>query len=238
MNVLKPMSSLPSSNPAESNRPPRAILIVDDHELVRLGVRALIQAQSVAPDAPVEVYEAGSLADALMIYQRAEETIDLVLLDIALPDTQGLSGLVEFRQRFPHSRIVVLSGTGNTSLAQHAVAQGALALGASAFVPKSADLREVVNFIRGCGLLDTSLELAAQATSLLPEVRAASAPKPAWQALTPRQAQVLQWMLEGKANKEIAQLADLSEGTVKNYVSTILLHFGTRSRAQLISSLR
>jgi DNA-binding CsgD family transcriptional regulator len=59
----------------------------------------------------------------------------------------------------------------------------------------------------------------------------------AWQELTPRQMQVLQWVLEGKANKEIAQLANLSEGTVKNHVSTILLLFGMRSRAQLISTL-
>ena len=214
---------------------PGAILVVDDHDLLRLGVRALIQAQTASSGASIEVFEAASAAEALALYEQHRESIRLVLLDLALPDTHGLSGLAEFRLRHPSARIVVLSGTGNTSLAQ-----GAVALGASAFLPKSADLKEVVGFIRACGLLepDTS-ELSAPAA--MPKGLggyAESAQASAWQELTPRQMQVLQWVLEGKANKEIAQLANLSEGTVKNHVSTILLLFGVRSRAQLISSLR
>ena len=218
-------------------RPARAILVVDDHELVRMGVRALVQAQCSGPDARVEVHEAATLAEALAIHERMQDTIDLVLLDIALPDTQGLSGLTAFRSRFPGARVVVLSGAGASSLAQGGVAQAALALGASAFVPKSGDLREVVQFIRNCGVLDAALPAAATRRAGSTPV-APTAQQRAWQALTPRQAQVLQWMLEGKANKEIAHLAHLREGTVKNHVSTILLQFGMRSRAHLISSLR
>jgi DNA-binding CsgD family transcriptional regulator len=96
----------------------------------------------------------------------------------------------------------------------------------------------VVSFIRACGLLDPTAgatELPAVAKPLAGYAEFAHAS--AWQELTPRQMQVLQWVLEGKANKEIAQLANLSEGTVKNHVSTILLLFGMRSRAQLISTL-
>jgi DNA-binding NarL/FixJ family response regulator len=156
-----------------------------------------------------------------------------VLLDLALPDTHGLSGLAEFRLRYPAARIVVLSGTGNTSLAQ-----GAVALGASAFLPKSADLKEVVGFIRACGLLDGGAAQTSPPAMKTLGGYAETAQASAWQELTPRQMQVLQWVLEGKANKEIAQIANLSEGTVKNHVSTILLLFGVRSRAQLISSLR
>jgi DNA-binding NarL/FixJ family response regulator len=216
-------------------RPPTSILVVDDHDLLRLGVCALVQAQAASSGAHIEVHEAGNAADALALYETHQASIGLVLLDLALPDTHGLSGLAEFRLRFPQARIVVLSGTGNSTLAQ-----GVLALGAAAFLPKSADLKEVVSFIRACGLLDPS---AGEA-----ELPAPVAPRPlagyaefahagAWQELTPRQMQVLQWVLEGKANKEIAQLANLSEGTVKNHVSTILLLFGMRSRAQLISTL-
>lgn len=215
-------------------RPPTAILVVDDHDLLRLGVRALVQAQAASSGTGIEVFEAGNVADALVLHEAHGESIGLVLLDLALPDTHGLSGLTEFRSRFPSARIVVLSGTGNASLAQ-----GALALGASAFLPKSADLKEVVGFIRACGLLDA--EAAEISSSAMPKALsgyAESAHASAWQELTPRQTQVLQWVLEGKANKEIAQLANLSEGTVKNHVSTILLLFGVRSRAQLISSLR
>jgi len=215
-------------------RPPTAILVVDDHDLLRLGVRALVQAQAASSGASIEVFEAGKVADALALYEEHRDSIGLVLLDLALPDTHGLSGLAEFRLRYPAAPIVVLSGTGNTSLAQ-----GAVALGASAFLPKSADLKEVVGFIRACGLLDAGAGPIAPPPAMKTlGGYAETAQASAWQELTPRQMQVLQWVLEGKANKEIAQIANLSEGTVKNHVSTILLLFGVRSRAQLISSLR
>mgnify|MGYP003575621537 FL=1 len=214
-------------------RPPTAILVVDDHDLLRLGVRALVQAQAASSGASIEVFEAGKVAHALALYEEHRDSIGLVLLDLALPDTHGLSGLAEFRLRYPAARIVVLSGTGNTSLAQ-----GAVALGASAFLPKSADLKEVVGFIRACGLLDGGAAQTSPPAMKTLGGYAETAQASAWQELTPRQMQVLQWVLEGKANKEIAQIANLSEGTVKNHVSTILLLFGVRSRAQLISSLR
>lgn len=215
-------------------RAPTAILVVDDHDLLRLGVRALVQAQAGSSSARIEVFEAANVADALALYEANQAAIGLVLLDLALPDTHGLSGLAEFRLRFPAARIVVLSGTGNSALAQ-----GVLALGAAAFLPKSADLKEVVSFIRACGLLDpdTAQQLVPPAMPKSLAGYAEFAHARAWQELTPRQMQVLQWVLEGKANKEIAQLASLSEGTVKNHVSTILLLFGMRSRAQLISTL-
>jgi len=235
-----PASRSPAAESGTAARTPRAILVVDDHDLLRLGVCALVQAQSGPSDARIEVFEASNVADALRLYEANQSSIGLVLLDLALPDTHGLSGLAEFRMRFPEARIVVLSGTGNSTLAQ-----GVLALGAAAFLPKSADLKEVVSFIRACGLLDggpdTTQQQQPAAGSAMPGKAlsgyAEFAHASAWQELTPRQMQVLQWVLEGKANKEIAQLANLSEGTVKNHVSTILLLFGMRSRAQLISTL-
>lgn len=223
----------PAAETGAPIRTPRAILVVDDHDLLRLGVCALVQAQATPSGANIEVFEAGNVADALALYETHQASIGLVLLDLALPDTHGLSGVAEFRLRFPAARIVVLSGTGNSTLAQ-----GVLALGAAAFLPKSADLKEVVSFIRACGLLDPgAAEVPPPAVPKSLTGYAEFAHASAWQELTPRQMQVLQWVLEGKANKEIAQLANLSEGTVKNHVSTILLLFGMRSRAQLISTL-
>lgn len=228
----------PAAETGAAARAPRAILVVDDHDLLRLGVCALVQAQASPSGANIEVFEASNVADALRLYEAHQASIGLVLLDLALPDTHGLSGLAEFRMRFPDARIVVLSGTGNSTLAQ-----GVLALGAAAFLPKSADLKEVVSFIRACGLLDGAADASQPQQPPSPPVPRALtgyaefAHASAWQELTPRQMQVLQWVLEGKANKEIAQLANLSEGTVKNHVSTILLLFGMRSRAQLISTL-
>ena len=203
-------SSTPPSSAAQAGIAPRgrtAILVVDDHDLLRLGVCALVQAQATSSGAAIEVYEAGNVADALKLYEAHQDAIGLVLLDLALPDTHGLSGLAEFRLRYPEARIVVLSGTGNSTLAQ-----GVLALGASAFLPKSADLKEVVSFIRACGLLDP--DAAQSPPPAVPKALtgyAEFAHASAWQELTPRQMQVLQWVLEGKANKEIAQLANLSQ---------------------------
>lgn len=214
------------------------ILVVDDHELVRLGVRALLQCQVSPSGTTVEILEAGSLADALALYERHEEAIDLVLLDIALPDTQGLNGVTQLHARYPDARIVVISGTGASSLAQNGLAQSALAMGASAFLPKSANLKEVLSFIRACGVLGSDVVdgLPPLSSNTPPSARSLS--ERALQALSPRHVPVLQLMLEGKNNREIAEAVHLSEGTVKNYVSTILLRFGVRSRAQLISSLR
>ncbi|AMM25802.1 LuxR family transcriptional regulator [Variovorax sp. PAMC 28711] len=226
-----PQNRLDGRPAQPSARALQGILVVDDHDLVRLGVRALLQSQTPDAGRVAEVFEADTLARALTVYAGAEARIGLVLLDLALPDAQGLSGLVAFRARFPAARVVVLSGTVDARMAQ-----GALAEGASAFLPKSADLKEVVSFIRACGLLDASE--ARPGMSSTPAAATSPLPPGALAELTPRQTEVLQWLLEGKANREIAQLAHLSEGTVKNHVSTLLLLFGMRSRAQLISQLR
>jgi DNA-binding NarL/FixJ family response regulator len=215
------LTSLPHAAPRRGGAaavPAPGILVVDDHELVRLGLRALLQSQSGS----TPVYEARSLADALELYAAHAAALHLVLLDLDLPDAQGLDALVRFRRAFPRSRVVVLSGTGGPALMQ-----GALALGAQAFLPKSGHLSEVLRYVN-----DHDLPGPAAASAW------PTAAPPPQQQLTPRQVEILDWLLAGKSNKEIAQLSHLSEGTVKNHVSTLLLQFGMRSRAQLISSLR
>ncbi|WP_445288913.1 response regulator transcription factor [Variovorax atrisoli] len=228
--------SSPAQETSQDPARPRAILVVDDHDLVRMGVCALLQANTSAM--PIEVLEAGDLAEAMAVYEANEDAIELVLLDLALPDTQGLSGLMAFRERHPAARVVVLSGTGTTSLAQDTLAQGAMTLGAFAYLPKSATLREVVSFIRACGLLGGDAVNYQPPAPPAPAEAVAPSSNHARHKLTKRQLQVLNWLLEGKSNHEIAMLAEISEGTVKNYVAGILLQFGMRSRAQLISSLR
>ena len=230
-------SSLPFEAAQQALAKPRAILVVDDHDLVRMGVCALLQANVSAT--PFEIFEAGDLAEALAIYEGIQDAIEQVLLDLYLPDTKGLSGLMAFRARYPGARVVVLSEAGSTTLAQDTLAQGAMTLGALAFLPKSATLREVVSFIRACGLLGGDASVSSR---LFPMPSPGDAVPPlssrAKHKMTRRQLQVLNWLLEGRTNHEIAVLAELGEGTVKNYVAGILLQFGVRSRSQLISSLR
>ncbi len=216
------------------------ILVVDDHELVRLGFRALVQSQaSMAKQSPLVVFEADTLAQALSLYGEHRAEIAVVVLDLSLPDSNGLDGLMAFRQRFPVATVVVLSGTDNPALVRNA-----LSLGAISFFSKSGDLGDMVGFVHACvlhGPEAASRRLPRLAPAFASFTQPAStnefAPT-AGQSLSSRQLQILQWLLEGKSNREIGQLAFLSEGTVKNHVSTLLLSFSVRSRAQLISKLR
>lgn len=225
---MKLTSTLPSS----------AILVVDDHELVRFGMRALLQSQVSHVRAAIEVLEAGSLAEGLALYQSHEDAIDLVLLDIGLPDTQGFDGLNVFRERFPDARIVVISGANAPSRGHEDLARSALALGAHAFLPKSANLQEVASFIRACGVIGSDAIDGLPQTPNPGRQAGLNLSERALQLLAPRHVAILHLVLEGKNNRQIAEIVKLSEGTVKNYVSTILLRFGVRSRAQLISTLR
>ncbi len=197
-----------------------ALLLVDDHELIRLGLRMLLRNQAAPPEEQLHILEAANLAEALALYARHESAIRMVLLDLALPDVQGLEGLAFFRQRFPGARVAVLSGS-----ASEAEATQARALGVAAFLHKSAGLGEVLSFIRASGLLRAQPSGGEASAGPL-------------ESLTHRQSEVLAWVLQGRSNKEIATLAQLSEGTVKNHVSALLLLHGVRSRAQLISRLR
>ncbi len=215
------------------------ILLVDDHELVRLGFRALVQSQSSLAQPPLVVFEARTLADALALYGAHHADITVVVLDLSLPDSEGLESLVAFRQRFPDAAVVVLSGMDHP-----ATVQSVLTLGAVSFFPKSGELGDMLGFVHSCVLhgpavASQQLPHATPSFAAHNGMAARDGFAPAGrQMLSSRQLQILQWLLEGKSNREISEQACLSEGTVKNHVSTLLLSFGVRSRAQLISKLR
>jgi DNA-binding NarL/FixJ family response regulator len=216
-----------------------SILVVDDHELVRLGFRALVQSQAVTAGQPsLVVLEAGTLAEALSLHGEHQARIAVVVLDLHLTDSEGLDTLMVFRQHFPQATVVVLSGTDNA-----ATAKSALAMGAVSFFAKSGDLGDMLGFVHACVLHGPAVARqqrvhSAQNFAADSDMgRTEFTPAPG-QTLSTRQLQILQWLLEGKSNREISEHALLSEGTVKNHVSTLLLSFGVRSRAQLISKLR
>ena len=237
------MQAAPPNHP---NAPkPTGMLVVDDHDLVRLGLRTLVQSHAASSGHEVQVFEARTLQEALALYRDQQAAIDLVLLDLHLPDAHGLSGLVSFIAQFPAARVVVLSGVSDPALVREAMARGA-----SAFLAKSGDLQHVVSYIRSLGLLGQSGALPtrepvgnaladddseAAGLRIVRTMRTSAGDR---LQLTARQAQVLDSILAGQSNRQIAEMAHLSEGTVKNHVSTLLLLFGLRSRAQLISQLR
>ena len=244
MSAVAPPIAFDASSPA-------GLLVVDDHELVRLGLQSLVQAHAAANSRAVKVFEARTLQDALAVYAAEQSSIGLVLLDLHLPDAHGLSGLSAFLSRFPQAPVVVLSGVSDPAMVREALAHGA-----RAYLTKSGDLQHVVRYVRSLGLLgglltgspesdpapgDTS-EASGNGRDNSPArvVRIAGSGNGPSQSvrLTSRQAELLDWILTGLSNRDIAVRANLSEGTVKNHVSTLLLMFGVRSRAQLISQLR
>lgn len=124
----------------------RGILLVDEHGPVRRGLRALVRAQAVSPNA-WRMFEATTLANALATYGTHDGEIAVVVLGLALPDAQGLDGLVAFRNAYPHAPITVLSDAASLASAHRA-----LELGALAYFPKTGDLDAMLAFVHACVL--------------------------------------------------------------------------------------
>ena len=205
------------------------VLIVDDHTLFRDGVALLLQR---ALDGVV-VSAVASCADAFRVL-RETKAVDLVLMDLGLPDVSGAEGLRMLREHYPDLPVVVLSAANDSATVRRAIKDGAMG-----FIPKShsADLLVgALQFIlvhRGVYLPpDILLDAAEQpsAPALPSDGRAVSA---ADLGLTPRQGDVLRQLLEGKSNKAIARALGIEESTVKVHVNAVLraLKVTTRTAA-------
>ncbi|HET9643605.1 MAG TPA: response regulator transcription factor [Burkholderiaceae bacterium] len=205
----------------------RRVLLVDDHELVRAGVKTLYEALD---DMHVEGIEAASLQEALAVYRRSEP-IDVVLLDLNLGDCKGLQGLRRFLQEFPQARVAVFSGTHDEF-----VVRQARALGAAGYIPKSAlisEMRGTLAALLECG----GRPGGAHRGALFPRFPS-SAMFDRVCELGSRHLEILELVLSGCSNQEISKATQLSLGTVKNYVSSLLLALDVRSRSHLISLFR
>lgn len=215
----------------------RSILVVDDHDLLRLGLKTLVQSGSPSVALAVPVLEARSLQMAIDVYREHGSSIGVVLLDLELPDARGLTGLQAFLATFPDARVVVLSGSTDPLASAKS-----LAAGATRFLAKSADLRHVIAYLKSAHLLHD--EQAHDVAAEHPADEIAPVTSTVWTAagvtveLSQRQLEVLEGVLAGHSNRQIADATHLTEGTIKNHVSSLLLMFGVRSRAELISQLR
>ena len=201
------------------------ILVVDDHVLIREALRGLFK--ELKPDATV--LEA---ADASRTMQLLAEQPDiaLILLDLSLPDRDGLALLAELRERHPGISVVVLSGFPDRANVVRALDHGALG-----FIPKSAG-REVMTsalnlvFSGGVYIPPEILGSARRAPRRGPRRR----PSPADLGLTERQVDVLALMMQGKSNKAICRRLELAEPTVKNHVTAILKTLGVSNRTEAV----
>lgn len=199
------------------------ILVVDDHALVREGLRQVLKGL----DSDVDVLEAGSCSRAFELAGQHTD-LDLVLLDYHLPDMNGLEALDVFACQHPELPIIVLSGSVNPRVMRQVLSKGA-----AAFLTKSGMSDELLSVTR--------LVLAGD-VYVPPELMAASAGTPAVELpaesaapqFTPRQEEVLSLLLDGYANKEIGRMLSLSDETVKNHVTAILRGFGVTTRTQAV----
>lgn len=198
------------------------IQLVDDHHMLRMGLIALAQ---TSDRLNIQWLESTNLSEAMDSY-RSQGSIDLVLLDLNLPDSQGLQGLQRFLIEFPNSRIAIFSATEDEF-----VVRQALALGAAGFVPKSASASTTLH------LIETLLLSIRPALSSLPKLSKTKS-SPLTDALNPTQLKVLELVLAGMSNQEIATSCKLALGTVKNTVSSTMLAMDVHSRSHLISMFR
>jgi DNA-binding NarL/FixJ family response regulator len=195
------------------------ILVVDDHALIREGLRQVLRGL----ENDVDVLEAGSCARAFELAQQEPE-LDLVLLDYHLPDMNGLEALDVFGRQHPALPIIVLSGSVNPRVMQQVMHKGA-----AAFLTKSGMSDELLSVTRL--VLAGGIHMPALPRLMGDDVTMAQLPSA---LLTPRQEEVLQLLLDGYTNKEIGRMLYLSEETVKNHVSSILRNFGVTTRTQAV----
>ncbi|HEX8990700.1 MAG TPA: response regulator transcription factor [Anaerolineales bacterium] len=198
------------------------IVLVDDHEVVRLGLKSLLERH---PQFEV-VGEAGSAREA--VEQVAALKPEVVLMDIRLPGTSGIEACEEIVTRFPGTRVIML-----TSYADDEMLFSAIRAGASGYLLKqigSDDLVKALEAVsRGEALLDPAVT-----QRVFQEVRRAVKEEEAsaFAHLSQQEKHVLLLVSEGKTNREIAKSLFLGEGTVRNYVSSILSKLGVNNRAE------
>ena len=198
------------------------ILLVDDHEVVRLGVRALINDE---PGMDV-VGEAGTVREAVRL--AVDLRPDVVVLDMRLPDGHGVDACRQIKAELPETRIIVL-----TSFPDEEVILDAIACGADGYVLKQIGSGELLDALQRVGRGESLLGPAVTGRILarMREMRQREWAS-TFSGLTSREMEVLARVVQGKTNGEIGDELQPSERTARNYVSSILSKLGLTSRAQ------
>jgi two-component system, NarL family, response regulator DevR len=206
---------------------PLRVMLVDDHEVVRAGIRAMLQ----STDDIIVTAEAGSVREA--IDEAARSRPDLVVMDVRLADGSGIEATREILAEHPGTRVIML-----TSFADDEALFSSIMAGASGYVLKQVAGGELVRAIRAVGagesLLDPAvtksvLDRLRKGKHLMRDERLAR--------LSPQEERILALIADGKTNKEVGEELHLAEKTVKNYVSSILSKLEVARRAEAAAYL-
>jgi two-component system response regulator DevR len=209
------------------SEPPLRILLVDDHEVVRDGVKALLQ----ATDDIIVTAEASSVREAVDEADRARP--DVVVMDVRLADGSGIEATREIRARHPKTAVIML-----TSFADDEALFASIMAGASGYVLKQVKGGELVRAIRTVGKGESLLDPAVTSTVLDRLRRGKHMLRDEKLArLSPQEERILSLVADGKTNREIGEELHLAEKTVKNYVSSILSKLEVARRAEAAAYL-
>ena len=191
------------------------VLVCDDHPLMREGIAAVIATQ---PDMAL-AGEAGDGREALSQFRALQP--DVTLVDIQMPDVNGIEAIQAIRAEFPQARIAVLTTYRGDARALHAIRAGA-----QGYLLKSALRKELTEAIRA---------LAGGKRYFPAEIAAELAQHLGQQCLSPRETQVLQLIARGYANKQVAHELMLSEDTVKGHLRSIMDKLGANNRTHAVT---
>ncbi len=204
------------------------ILLVDDHPLLRGGMRFLLRSL----DAGLEMDEASNAAQALELV--AARRYDLVLLDLKMPGLNGMDALAALRAAVPGTPLVVLSAEDDSGVVRAAIEGGAMG-----FIPKSSTPEVLIQALRlvlaqGVYLPPAVLEAVHPVVAPAPSAPTNGPGDSRLPGLTPRQMEVLRCVIKGKPNKVIARELEVSEGTIKAHLSAVFLALGAHNRTEAV----
>jgi DNA-binding NarL/FixJ family response regulator len=191
------------------------VLTVDDHPLLREGIKAIIDQ---AGDMEM-VAQASNGREAIQQFRKVRP--DVTLMDVQMPEIDGIEALIAIRNEYPDARVIVL-----TTYQGDAQAMRALKAGAHAFLLKSLLQQE---------MLDTIRDVHAGHKRIGPEIAEQLADHFNDQALTPREVDVLRLIAHGNSNKQIADRLSMAEDTVKGHVKNILTKLGANDRTHAVT---
>ena len=192
-----------------------SVLIADDHAVVRTGLAAMLGAEK---DIHV-IDQAKNGREA--VAKSLKNPPDVVVMDLRMPEMDGVEATAELRQRLPSARILVLTSFGEADDVAHA-----LEAGAAGAITKTAEDAELVDVVR---------RIADGKSYVSPTLRKLLRDNPPVQRLSPRQSEILGYMVKGLTNRDIASLLRIREDSVEEHVNTILAKIGAANRTEAVA---